>query len=111
MADRISRRQAVCEVDKEMKFTKEDIESTIEEIKQHLHCRAIEHVKDNNFNIYTNYWMSEDFSKARELGLDVQGVMWHNFGKKKIDTFEVDDIGLEIEVEWIGPHRIVMGRW
>jgi len=80
-----------------MKFTKEDIETTIDEIKESLHYKTVEYKHDAYFEIRAKCWTEDDFRKARELGLDVQGVRATVNGTVAID------------VEWIGKHGIVMG--
>lgn len=85
-----------------MKFTQEDIENTIEEIKERLRYESVEHIADFNFNIYAKYWINNDFSRARILGLDIVGVQ-STYDQRKKQWLT------QIEVEYIGKHRIVMG--
>lgn len=91
-----------------MKFTQEDVDTTIDEIKENLSYKQVEHVRDNHFNITANYWLDDDFNKAREIGLDIHAISAKYLGKVKVGRFEVDGYGIEVEVEWIGKHRIVM---
>lgn len=92
-----------------MKLTKEDIDTITDEIKQMIRCEKVEHVRNALFNITADFWTESDFSNARDVGLSVQGVMATYLGKLKVDSMEVPKYGIEVEVEYIGKHRIVMG--
>lgn len=92
-----------------MKFTQEDVESTTDEIEQNLRHKSIEYVQNSSFNIIADFWTETDFSNARKIGLDVQAVMPKYLGKDKGVGYDIDRWGIEVEVDYIGKHRIVMG--
>jgi len=89
-----------------MKFTQEDVETTIDEIKDSLHCLAVDYKHDSYFEIRAKYWTEDDFQGARKIGLDVQGVQPVYLGN---DREGHPQFGVAIDVEYIGRHRIVMG--
>ena len=92
-----------------MQLSQETIQETLNEIQKELHCTSVEHTGGAQFRIHADWWNEYDFSNARRLGLDIQSVMSHYQGKRTILGVTGDYHGIEVDVEYIGKHKIVMG--